>query len=59
MPYKEPVKVKKGWVLPKKEGGYHSINGKIIHFKSKEAAKAAGQYIMIKENNPGSMGRKR
>ena len=36
MPYLEPRQTKKGWVLPKKEGGYHkSSKGKIVYFKSK------------------------
>ena len=51
MPYKEPQKRKEGWVLPKKKGGYHrSRAGKIVYFRSKEAAKKAAHYINAVEH---------
>jgi hypothetical protein len=51
MPYDEPKKTEKGWVLPKKEGGLHkSQSGKVVHFKSKESAEKAGKAIMISEH---------
>lgn len=47
MPFKEPVKLKDGYVLPKKEGGFHrSKNGKVVKFKSKKEAHMAAAYIM-------------
>lgn len=51
MPYLEPQKREKGWVLPKAMGGYHrSMRGKMIYFKSKQDAMAAGRAIMMGEH---------
>lgn len=50
MPYLTPRKQGKGWVLPKASGGLHkSSGGKVIHFKTKADAAAAGRAIMAKE----------
>ena len=55
MPYLEPRKTNKGWVLPKKEGGVHqSSKGKVIYYKSKEDAEAAGRAIMASEGKKSS-----
>jgi hypothetical protein len=46
MPYKNPKKVKGGWVLPKKTGGYHrSKKGKIVKFKTKKSAKKVARFL--------------
>ena len=51
MPYNEPKKSGKGWILPKKAGGVHkSKSGRVVHFKSKKAAKKAGRYVMAIEH---------
>ena len=51
MPYREPRKESGGYVLTKKEGGYHeSKSGKVVKFKSKEKAKRAARYVMALEH---------
>lgn len=51
MPYNKPKRSGTGFILPKKEGGAHeSASGKVVHFKSAEAAKKAGDYIMAIEH---------
>lgn len=50
MPYNEPKKIGRYWVLPKKYGGLHSSSkGKVVHFKSKALAERAARAIMANE----------
>jgi hypothetical protein len=62
MPYDSPKKVKGGWILPKKGGGYHrSGKGKVVKFSSAAGARTAGNYILALEHGfkPTGKGKKR